>query len=273
MADGLEEISRSLQQGENVTVALRDLNILLEANDTPLFIQTVLASVPPTLVFGYLQTGPPVQIGLACHVLEKVLSRMPATELVKISTYVELGLQFTDSTIKRACLVALDANCNEIIPTIMAPTMFHLITQIMADESLECAKLASKNLLKFLSHPAQLPTPVKDALVIDLSGIMLVSSTIRYRVYELGVRTIVNGNSESFELISSSGLLTGLLKELEHDDILAQLNCVELLLDLLESPDGVLFLEGQGVMEKLHTLLIKAQQDPFGAAILPGECK
>ena len=270
---GLEDISSSLQQGENVTVALRDLNILLEANDTPLYIQTVLASVPLTLVFGYLQSGPPAQIGLACNVLEKLLSKMPATELVKISTYIELGLQFTDPAIKRACLVALDANCNKITPTITAPTMFHLITQILGDESLECAKLASKILLQFLSHPAQLPTPVKDALMIDLSGIMLVSSTVRYRVYELGVMAIVNGNSESFELISASGLLTGLLKELEHNDILAQLNCVELLLELLECPEGVSFLEGQGVMEKLHTLLIKAQQDPFGEAILPGECK
>ena len=205
--------------------------------------------------------------------LEKLLSKIPTSELVKISTYIELGLQFSDPAIKRACLIALDNNHDDITSVITAPTMFHLITQIMAEDSLECAKLASQILLKFISHPTQLSTSVKDALAIDFAGIMQISSTIRYRIFELGVRAVVTGNAESFELISSSGLLTGLLRELDQsDDILAQLNCVELLLLLLESEEGRLFLEREGVMEKMDTLLGKAQTDPLGITLIPGEC-
>ncbi len=270
----MENIKVSLLEGKNVAAALRDLNILLEANDTPLFVQTVLSSIPLTVVFNHLQSEQSEETRLACKVLEKLLSKIPASELVKISTYIELGLQFTDTTIKRACLVALDTNHDDDITSVItSPTMFHLITQILGDESLECAKLASQILLKFLSHPTQLSTAVKDALVIDLSGIMQISSIVRYRVFELGVCAIVTGNAESFELISSSGLLTSLLRELDQrDDILAQLNCVELLLLLLESEQGRLFLEGEGVMEKLDSLLGKAQEDPLGIALIPGEC-
>lgn len=268
----MEGIKVSLLEGKNVTASLRDLNILLEANDTPLFVQTVISSIPLTLLFGFLQSGPPEQTKLACNVLEKLLSKTPASELMKISTYIELGLQFSDSTIRRACLVALDTNHDDITTVVTAPTMFHLITQIMADEKLECAKLASQILLKYITSPSQLPTPVKDALVIDFSGIMRINSTIRYRIFELGVRAIVTGNSETFELISSSGLLTSLVRELDQDDdILAQLNCVELLLLLLDSEEGRLFIEGEGIMEKLDGLLVTAQADPLGTALIPGE--
>ena len=268
----LGEISAALQGGgENVTAALRDLTILLEANDTPAFVQAVLSSVPLTVVFGYLQSGSGDQVMLACSVLEKVLSRIPSTELVKITMYIELGLQISNPAIKRACLIALNKNSDNVSSTIVAPTMFHLITQVLADDNLECAKLASSILLKFLSQPALLSTPVREALVIDLSGIMQASSTVRYRVYELGVRTVVSGNSESFDLISSSGLLGSLIGELEVEDILAQLNCVELLLLLLESEEGVRLLKREGVVGKLHALLVNAQQDPFGTAIIPGQ--
>ncbi len=269
----MENIKVSLLEGKNIASALRDLNILLEANETPIFVQTVLESVPLTALFNYLQSGPHEQTRLACKVLEKLLSKIPTSELVKISTYIELGLQFSDPAIKRACLIALDNNHDDITSVITAPTMFHLITQIMAEDSLECAKLASQILLKFISHPTQLSTSVKDALAIDFAGIMQISSTVRYRIFELGVRAVVTGNAESFELISSSGLLTGLLRELDQsDDILAQLNCVELLLLLLESEEGRLFLEREGVMEKMDTLLGKAQTDPLGITLIPGEC-
>lgn len=272
MAD-LSEISTSLQRGESVPGALRELNIILEANPSPAFVQNVILQVPLPLIFGCLHPHKSDQTTLVCGVLDKILCNIPAPDLMKISTYIELGLQYSDPAVKKTCLLALKKASNhpDIVSLIVSPTMFHLVTQVLGDESLECAKIASDILLKFLTSPAHLTPQVRDALVIDLLGIMNKNTVVRYRVYELAVQSIVSSDGgDVFELVSSSGLLTKLVEELDQQDILTQLNCVELLLCLQESKEGALYLETNQILGKLHTLLITAQQDPFGSALIPG---
>ena len=267
----LAEINTSLQQGESVSEALRDLNILLEANPSPAFVQNVIVQVPLPLIFGCLQPHKSDEVMLVCGALDKILSNIPAPDLVKISTYIELGLQYSDPTVKKTCLLALSKSSGhpDITNLIVSPTMFHLLTQVIGDDSLECAKIASDILLKFITCPAHLTPPVRDALVIDLLGIMNKSTVVRYRVFELAVQAVVSSSGgEVFELVSS--MLTKLVEELDQHDILAQLSCVELMLSLQESEEGALFLETNQVLMKLHSLLLTAQQDPLGSALIPG---
>lgn len=271
----LSDIALSLSrlQGQGFFDSVRDLCVLLEANPSPAFAQNVLLEIPLPLFFGILQSCNSHQALLVCGALDKILSKIPASELIKNSMYIELGLQNSDPSVKKLCLAVLNRTSQdpEVIPVIVSPTMFHLLTLAIADDDLQCAKIALAIVLQFISAPAQLTVPVREALVIDLLGIMDINTTVRYRVYELVVQAVVSeGKGEVIELVLSGGFLSKLLQELDQNDILAQLNCIELLLNLQDSEAGPLLLETGQVLDKLYSLLLKAQQDPLGTALIPG---
>ena len=277
----------SIISGKNVTEALQSLNTLLEASPEVSKVQEVAAFFSLPLLFSTLQTTPPSSSSsssssssdedhtrLASSVLGKVLAALPVSQLAQISEYIELGLQHPSEDVKRMSLNLLMSKQSEqgMEAMIVAPTMFHLVSQLLGDENLQCAKQASAIVLHFASHPHVLSPPVQDSLSLDLGTLMRVNDTVRYRVYELAVQVVLRGGPEAFELINSTGVLEGLIRELDLDDVLVKLNCIQLLVDLLENHDGMRFLESAQVLGKLHSLLLASQQDPLGAVIIPGMC-
>ena len=134
--------------------------------------------------------------------------------------------------------------------------MFHLVTQVLGDDSLQCATLASKLLLQLLTTPVSLLVGVREALILDLEALTKKSDIVRYRVYELAVEVTLKGGEQAFEFISSTGFLQQLVDELSGDDILVKLNCIELLIQLLDSKEGATFLESKQVLSKVHSLLV-----------------
>ena len=107
--------------------------------------------------------------------------------------------------------------------------------------------------------------------MIDLDALTKKSDIVRYRVYDLAVEVTLQGGQQSFEFISSTGFLDRLVGELAGDDVLTKLNCIELLIQLLDSKEGAAFLESNEILSKLHSLLMSAEQDPFGDVIVPGK--
>ena len=93
------------------------------------------------------------------------------------------------------------------------------------------------------------------------------SEIVRFRVYELALQLSRQG-SGLFQFVTSSGLLERLLEELGSLDILVQMNCVEMLLPLMETKEGLDFLKSKGVVAIMHGILLSAQHDPLGAAAL-----
>ena len=148
-------------------------------------------------------------------------------------------------------------------------TMLHLITQVLGDSSLECATLAAEIFLQVVRNPQELDVKRRQAFLVDLEGLLSMSDIVRYRVYELAVKMAL-GSGDTFEFVQSSGLLQRLVKELDLDDVLVKMNCIELLATLMESSEGVQFLESEQVIRRLHAQLLSAQQDPFGSLIIPG---
>ena len=273
----------SIISGKNVTEALQSLNTLLEASPEVSKVQEVAAFFSLPLLFSTLQTTPPSSSSsssssdedhtrLASSVLGKVLAALPVSQLAQISEYIELGLQHPSEDVKRMSLNLLMSKQSEqgMEAMIVAPTMFHLVSQLLGDENLQCAKQASAIVLHFASKPHVLSPPVQDSLSLDLGTLMRVNDTVRYRVYELAVQVVLRGGPEAFELINSTGVLENLIRELDLDDVLVKLNCIQLLVDLLENHDGMRFLESAQVLGKLHSLLLASQQDPLGAVIIPG---
>lgn len=270
----LDRIKASLQPGQNLLEALHDLNALLETNPSSSFASEVAFSLPLSHLFSilHLSHGDSQVIYRTCAVLDKILSALPACEVAAYGQWIELGLQTSEESIKKACLCVLKKHSSDpaVHTLLAAPTMFHLVTQVVGDDSLECAKIASNLLLQFLIVPLSLAASVREAFLIDLGSLTKQSDVVRYRIYELVVEATVKGGERSFEFISSSGFLHQLVDELSGDDILVKLNCIELLIQLLESKEGAAFLESNQVLSKLHSLLISAQTDPFGDVIIPG---
>ena len=279
----MAEISRlialrdSLEADQSSTESLEALNTLLECASSNTEILQVASIINPQLLFLYLVPNdrPSEVMDLVCAVLAKMLNAFPFAEWIKMSQQVELGLQHSYNGVRLLCVkllmqkIVIDESFHEII---LQPTMFHLITQLLGDENLECAKYAS-NLLRYLvSKPpclAIITAHFKAGFFLDLEGLMRNGDIVRFRVYELIVQ-LACISSEVFEFVQSTGNIHKLIGELESDDVLLKLNCLELLQTLTESPLGLTVVESADVMKKLHSLLMSANQDPFASVLVPG---
>ena len=61
-----------------------------------------------------------------------------------------------------------------------------------------------------------------------------------------------------------------LLGELESDDILNHLNCLELLTTIAVTAHGYRYLQDHGVLERLDNMIGDIETNPLGGLLLPG---
>ncbi|KAJ8039549.1 26S proteasome non-ATPase regulatory subunit 5 [Holothuria leucospilota] len=73
----------------------------------------------------------------------------------------------------------------------------------------------------------------------------------------------------ALEKVNRSGLLGQLLSDLHTEDDLVQLNAIEMLCALVDSPHGIVFLEKEGVLRKMEEMLVEAEADPSQGFLLP----
>lgn len=271
-AVNLQEFRQQLERCENVKGCLENLNALLVSKSSAPAALEVLSAVPLPVLFSCLQTDSAQQVQLACAVLDKLLCHLPASQLVIHGQYIELGLQHPEAKVAMTCLQALLRVCEEreIRDLVLAPTMLHLVTQLIANKDLQCASLAAKLLLQYSTRPEVLEGVLKGAWFVELGQLLMLSDTIQYRVYDLLVQTCVEGGLRCFSVIKDSGLLEALVKDLENTDPLVKLNCIELLGTLTEMPAGIEFLQSSNVLQCLYETLSSSQQDPMAAIIVPG---
>lgn len=270
----LSSLRQSLQEGTNVSAALHTLNTLLEATSSSARIQEIASYLSLQLLFQCLNSsGEGEMLALTCDVIGKIFSALPADEVCRQRLYLELGLQHEAEEVRCVSLVAIREHlaADEVRAMATSRTVFHLLTMIVGDDSLQCASLASDMLFTLLQHPDTLDPPLRDGLLMDLEALTAKSDTVRFRVYELVVK-LSQGGDEAFKFSISTGLLLQLLKELDSSDVLVQMNCVELLLPLMEMREGMKFLESQRAVETMHHLLLSAQLNPLGSILVPSTC-
>ena len=269
----LMTVRECLREGESVADALHTLNTLLEATGSGGRIQEIASFLGLQLLFETLSTmsSSSEELGsITCRILEKIFASLPPEEVCRQRLYLELGLQHEREEVRRLCLDAISGHMEARVVREMvgSRTVFHLVTQILGDDSLHCAGLATHLMLDVLASPDSLDPSVKSGLLIDLEGLIARSDTVRFRVYDLVVRLSLS-NEESFEFAVSTRLLHRILEELKSGDALVQMNVVELVLQLLEGRRGAQFLESQGVVDTMHSLLQSVQNNPLGSIIIP----
>ena len=273
MAFDLQSIKQHLECKDDVTEALDSLNTLLVTKTSPSFVSEVISAIPLSVLFSCLQTDDHDQLHLTCSILDKLLCYLPASQLVDFGQYVEIGLQYSGVRVAKTCLQALLRLCDDemVEDMILAPTMLHLITQILGGEDLECASVSAKLLLRFSAQPEKLVGRMKQGWLAELEQLLALKDTIRFRVYDLVIQTCLQGGVECFMMVrENSRILEGLVGELETDDPLVKMNAIEILGSLVYSDEGVVFLHTVKILDKLYSTLQNSQHDVLGKMILPG---
>lgn len=74
----------------------------------------------------------------------------------------------------------------------------------------------------------------------------------------------------ALENTHNSGLLQQLLNEVYRVDILIQLNAIEMLSDLTMVDHGLIYLDQQGIVGKLESMMEDLESNPYGNLLLPG---
>ena len=268
LSEEIKRLLESLNAGEDVQKTLEMLNSMLAAN--PAAAQATLQVISFPLLFSFLQVEDTSQVQVVCSILDKLLCLLPGSELVQHATYMELGLQYPESQLVRTCLQALQhSSCEEAVRNMLiAPTMLHLVCQVISSQDLECATLSSKILLSVFSADAV--PQAQEVFVEELRALLSQGSVVQLRVYDLCVQLCLKGGPGTAKVVMDAGFLEGLVTEMEAEDVLLKMSVIELLCGLTESQVGRDFLDISKVLEKLHSVLQSCREDAFGVVLVPG---
>lgn len=254
-------------------VALQDLSALL--NSPSFSLRELAPHVPVRLLFGCLTTTHEEQILLCKGILKKLLSVEKADAIIThYHDFVIEGLNHPQFEVREFCLGELErcsASINGLLALLDNVDILVYTVRSLSDEHLACAKLATNTLTNAAKHESGLEILFQHQIQSEFDEVLTKKDVIRFRVYELMV--VIQALSErAFDSCRKSGVLEKLAKELDGDDILLRLNCIELLTQLADSgKNGLMFVEESGIVTRLNNLLMSAESDPLMSLMLPSK--
>lgn len=275
MADKCAEIVQriSSSSGQELVIALQDLSALL--NSPSYSLREVAPHIPAYLLFGCLNTKNEEQILLSKGILKKLLSVEKADALIThYHDFVIEGLNHPVFDVRELCLSELErcsSSMNGLLALLDNVDVLVYTSRALSDENLSCAKLATKTLVNTAKHESGLELLFQHQIQSELEALLMKKDVIRFRVYELIV--IIQALSDrALECCKRSGVLEKLTKELDGDDVLLRLNCVELLTQMADSgKNGLMFVEESGITTRLNNMLLSAEADPLMSLMLPSK--
>lgn len=263
----------SVSSGHELVVVLQDLSALL--NSPSFSLRELAPHIPAPLLFGCLSTTNEEQILLCKGILKKLLSLEKADAVIThYRDFVIEGLNHPQFEVREFCLGELErcsASINGLLALLDNVDILVYTARALSDENLTCVKLATNTLINTAKHDSGLEILFQHQIQSEFDELLTKKDVIRFRVYELMV--LIQALSErAFKSSRNSGVLEKLTKELDGDDILLRLNCVELLTQLADSgKNGLMFVEESGIVTRLNNLLISAETDPLMSLMLPSK--
>jgi 26S proteasome non-ATPase regulatory subunit 5 len=265
----VENISNS--SGDELVHYLKDLSILINTSQSASDIGSL---IPCQLLFDCLKSSNTEQ-NLQCKsILKKVLQfEKPDAVVTKYHDYVIEGLNHPYYEIRELCLTEIE-RCSKTVNGVLAladkEDMLSYVARCIADDNLNCAKMACKVLSNTSKHELGLMVLFQHQLQSEFAELLRKKEVIRLRVFGMFIE-IQKQSAEAFETCKRAGIFEKLLHELEGDDILVQMNCFELLTNMASSSErGLLYLEEHGVMTKLHDMLLNVEGNPLMNLAIPG---
>ena len=269
-AETLKRLWEDLQKGRSDGAkVLSEINTLLVSSVSD--VKEIVPELPLAPLFGNLNCDNVELVRVTSSVLEKLLDLMPLELVCQLSTYVEVGLQHSEHSVIELSVRQLKRYCSsaESRSLVLAPTMLHLIMQMLDSENLDLSKSAH-DLILLISRGDRRSLLVdrKEVFASDLRLLLEKNSTVRFRVYELLIDIGAQSDDALSEVLDLRILQT-LLTELESSDVLVQLNCLEMMSQLLTTARGFEYVQSSGVIEQVYKVLVTARNDPF-IIIIPG---
>lgn len=263
----------SVSSGHELVVVLQDLSALL--NSPSFSLRELAPHIPAPLLFGCLSTTNEEQILLCKGILKKLLSLEKADAVIThYRDFVIEGLNHPQFEVREFCLGELErcsASINGLLALLDNVDILVYTARALSDENLTCVKLATNTLINTAKHDSGLEILFQHQIQSEFDELLTKKDVIRFRVYELMV--LIQALSErAFKSSRNTGVLEKLTKELDGDDILLRLNCIELLTQLADSgKNGLMFVEESGIVTRLNNLLISAETDPLMSLMLPSK--
>lgn len=263
----------STSSGQELMATLQDLSALL--NSPSFSLRELAPHIPVHFLFGCLSTKNEEQILLCKGILKKLLSLEKADAIIThYHDFVIEGLNHPLFEVRKLCLSELE-RCSSSINGLLAlmdnVDILVYTTRSLSDENLACAKLATNTLINTAKHDSGLELVFQHQIENEFEALLMKKDVIRFRVYELMV--VIQALSEkAFESCKRSGILEKLARELDGDDVLLRLNCIELMTQMADSgKNGLVFVEESGIVTRLNNLLLSAEADPLMSLMLPSK--
>ena len=263
----------SVSSGHDLVVALQDLSALL--NSPSFGIRDLAPYIPVQLLFGCLSATNVEQILLCKGILKKLLSLEKADAVIThYHDFVIEGLNHPQFEVREFCLGELErcsSSINGLLAILDNVDILVYTARALSDENLTCVKLATNTLINTAKHDSGLEILFQHQIQSEFDELLTKKDVIRFRVYELMV-SIQALSERAFKSCRNSGVLEKLMTELDGDDILLRLNCIELLTQLADSgKNGLMFVEESGIVTRLNNLLVSAETDPLMSLMLPSK--
>lgn len=210
---------------------------------------------------------------LCCNVLEKLLDASgPSTVFQKYREEILKGLNHPHVMVKCLCLRQMLSASEEVIDELLPHREVLQKTASLLSDEIQVANLASKILINLGRTHQGLAVLFSNQMIHCLEQVSNISDTVRFRVYEMLIQ-ICKLSLAALENTHNSGLLQQLLNEVHKDDVLIQLNAIEMLSDLTMVDHGLVYLDQQGVVGKLESMMGDLDSNPLGNLLLPGLTK
>ncbi|XP_078605208.1 26S proteasome non-ATPase regulatory subunit 5-like [Branchiostoma floridae x Branchiostoma japonicum] len=275
MADSITRLLESLSTEDDPLETLTELKVAVNAVH-PSALENLVTNVPLNALFDCLNSSNGEQIAECSYVLKKLLdAHSPSIVLQQFREPLQRGVVHPRADVRELCLTEI-YRCTDTIVHIQELVTCHDLllhtVQSLADTELSVATMAGKVITRLGACEAGLRVLFTGNLLEEVQRVMKESDVIRYRVYEV----LVNLQAISpmaLQYCSDSGLLTQLTGELSGGDVLVQVNCIDMLSSLAQSTHGLNWLEQQGVVGKLETMLTAADSDPMSSFYIPGVIK
>ncbi|KAK3581903.1 hypothetical protein CHS0354_024215 [Potamilus streckersoni] len=272
MAANITALIDKLPNASKQVDVLEDLKTVL-GSFHPTALRNIVPNISFNVIFECLNTNDSNQLESCCEVLKKLLSAVDASVLLHhFHDDLLLGLKHPGVPVKLLSLSQICRVSKEAVEELAQNVdIVQQLVRCIADDNLEVAKTAGESLIAIGISSSGL-----DALYIDcqqvLSDVLAVNDTIRFRVYEVIIE-ISKASIIGLQRSSEVGLLIQVVNELQKDDILVQLNCLEYLSDLALTDHGLLYLDQQGVVGTLGRMMSTIESDPLAGFLIPGLMK
>ncbi|KAL3871455.1 hypothetical protein ACJMK2_039451 [Sinanodonta woodiana] len=272
MAANVIAVVEKLSIASNQIEGLEDLKTVL-CSFHPTALKHNIPNITFKVVFECLNTNDSKQLELCCEILQMLSPIMDPSLVVRhFDKELLLGLRHFQASVRLYCL-------NQIRRVSQGPVeelaqfvdIIQQLIRCMADDSMEVAKNAVEVLIAVGTTQSGLDALYNNSMHV-LLDVLVINDTIRFRVYEMVIgisKASVLGLQKSSEL----GLLIQIVNELQRDDILVQLNCLEYLSDLALTDHGLLYLDQQGVVETLGRMMSFVDSGPLAGLLVPGLMK